>query len=89
MMYSPLSVTSAWVTIAPRAESANFVFNFPYLKEKLFLYEMSLIHLQKGTSINHVDDQGGRGGSPNIHVNPQGGRGVSSTDPHGFFIGPN
>ena len=26
----------------------------------------------KGTSINHVDDQGGRGGSPNIHVNPQG-----------------
>ena len=43
----------------------------------------------KGTSINHVDDQGGRGGSPNIHVNPQGGRGVSSTDPHGFFIGPN
>ena len=29
----------------------------------------------KGTSINHVDDQGGRGGSTNNHVNPQGGGG--------------
>ena len=29
----------------------------------------------RGTSINHVDDEGGRGGSPNIHIYPQGGRG--------------
>ena len=38
---------------------------------------------QKGASINHVDSEGGRGGSWKNHVGPQGGEGVLEAFPRG------